>query len=161
MDLHLDPQLPELTPAQALTGWRRELCIELLGDGRARVFMRLLHAPSHKAAELQHGVLFHRVGAGFQDLPGCMEAAGDALRRLVASAQRQLPCRENLFVAVIHDAQAWEAVTDAVDRWQRRPHAMATLRAPTLAAPPRDTRPSLRQLPILGRPAARTQPGLR
>jgi hypothetical protein len=75
MDLHIESQMPALTPDQALTGWRREFCVELLGDGRARIFTRMVISPSHKAAELQHGVLFHRVGAAFRDLRSCMQAA--------------------------------------------------------------------------------------
>ncbi len=70
MSLEIDDQLPPLTAEQTLTGWRREFCVELLGEGRARIFLRALEAPSLKATELQRGVLFHRVSSAFQDLGG-------------------------------------------------------------------------------------------
>ncbi|MDG0853276.1 hypothetical protein [Roseateles puraquae] len=155
MDLHIESQMPALTPDQALTGWRREFCVELLGDGRARIFTRMVISPSHKAAELQHGVLFHRVGAAFRDLRSCMQAAAGPLRQLVASAVRQQPCRDNLFSAVVYDHQAWERVMEALDHWQRRPHAAAR----GVAAAPQGPRPALRQLPILSRRSLGAQPG--
>ena len=154
MDLHIESQMPALTPDQALTGWRREFCVELLGDWRARIFTRMVISPSHKAAELQHGVLFHRVGAAFRDLRSCMQAAAGPLRQLVASAVRQQPCRDNLFSAVVYDRQAWERVMEA-DHWQRRPHAAAR----GVAAAPQGPRPALRQLPILSRRSLGAQHG--
>lgn len=153
MDIQIDSQLPALTQVQALTGWRREFCVELLGDGRARIFTRMVISSSRKAAELQHGVLFHPVGAGFNDLRSCVKAAAGALRDLVASATRQQPCRANLFAAVVYDQRAWERVMDALDQWQRRPHAAARC----VAAAPQGPRPTLRQLPILARRAAQVQ----
>ena len=48
--LQIDPILPELKPAQSLTGLRREFCVELLGDGIARVFVRAVETSSFKAA---------------------------------------------------------------------------------------------------------------
>ena len=54
--LQVDPRLPELTPAQGLTGLRREFCVELLGDGGARVFVRTVEASSFKAAQLQRAI---------------------------------------------------------------------------------------------------------
>jgi hypothetical protein len=110
-------------------------------------------------AELQHGVLFHRVGAGFKDLRSCVQTAAGPLRRLVASAVRQQPCRDNLFSPVTYDQRAWEEVMDALDGWQRRPHAAARCVAPSadgLQAP----RPSLRQLPILSRPLMAARAGV-
>lgn len=151
MDLQIESQLPALTADLALTGWRREFCVDLLGDGRARIFTRTMVSPTHKMAELQHGVLFHRIGAGFQDLRSCVQAAAAPLRVLVASAVRQQPCRDNLFLAVTYDHRAWELVTEALDRWQRRPHAAARCVAPAPQGLP-GPRPSLRQLPILSRP---------
>lgn len=153
MDLHIDSTLPALTQVQALTGWRREFCVELLGDGRARIFTRKVISPSHKAAELQHGVLFHRIGAGFRDLRSCVKAAAGPLRDLMASAVRQQPCKDNLFSAVVYDQRAWERVMEALDQWQRRPHDAAR----TVAAAPHGPRPALRQLPILTRRAAQVQ----
>jgi hypothetical protein len=114
---------PPLTPEQTLTGWRREFCVELLGDGQARIFMRAVEAPSLKATELRRAVLFHRVGAGFVDLEGCVAAAREPLEQLARSAVRQQPSQDNLFAAVTYDRRAWDAVVDAIDHWQRRPHA--------------------------------------
>ena len=37
--LQIVPDIPEITPAQALTGWHREFCVELLGEGEARIFV--------------------------------------------------------------------------------------------------------------------------
>lgn len=155
MDLHIESQMPALTPDQALTGWRREFCVELLGDGRARIFTRRVISPSHKAAQLQHGVLFHRVGAAFRDLRSCVQAAAGPLKQLVASAVRQQPCRDNLFSAVVYDQQAWERVMEALDHWQRRPHAASR----GVAAAPQGPRPSLRQLSILSRRQGASQHG--
>ena len=47
--LQIDPKLPEITPAQSLTGWRREFCIELLGDAGAKIFVRTVEEGSFKA----------------------------------------------------------------------------------------------------------------
>ena len=109
-----------LTVEQSLTGWRREFCVELLGDGQARVFLRALAAASLKATELQRALLFHRVAAEFADLPGCVAAAREPLERLAGSAIRQVPAQDNLFAAVSYDRAAWDAVVDAVERWPRR-----------------------------------------
>lgn len=155
MDLHIESQMPALSPDQALTGWRREFCVELLGDGRARIFTRMVISPSHKAAELQHGVLFHRVGAAFKDLRNCVQVAAGPLQQLVASAVRQQPSRQNLFSAVVYDQQAWERVMEALDHWQRRPHAAAR----GVAAAPHGPRPTLRPLSMLSRRASTAQHG--
>lgn len=120
MTLEIDDNPATLTPEQTLTGWRRELCVELLGEGRARVFLRAVEAASLKATELQRGVLFHRVGSGFADLAGCVAAAQAPLEQLASTAQRQQPSQDNLFAAVTYDRRAWEGVVDAVDHWQRR-----------------------------------------
>lgn len=120
MTLDIDDNTAPLTSAQTLTGWRRELCVELLGEGRARVFLRAVEAASLKATELQRGVLFHRVGSGFADLAGCVAAAQAPLEQLASTAQRQQPSQDNLFAAVTYDRRAWEGVVDAVDHWQRR-----------------------------------------
>ena len=123
MTLEIDPNPVTLTAEQTLTGWRRELCVELLGEGRARVFLRAVEAASLKATELHRGVLFHRVGAGFADLAGCVAAAQAPLEQLASTAQRQQPSQDNLFAAVTYDRRAWEGVVDAVDQWQRRRRA--------------------------------------
>ncbi|KQV89328.1 hypothetical protein [Pelomonas sp. Root1237] len=120
MTLQIDDLQPELTAEQALTGWRREFCVELRGEGQARIFLRVLESPSLKATELRRAVLFHRVGAGFADLTGCVAAAREPLERLALTAVRQQPSADNLFAAVTYDRRAWEAVVDAVDHWQRR-----------------------------------------
>jgi hypothetical protein len=153
MDFDIDSTLPALTQVQALTGWRREFCVELLGDGRARIFTRKVISSSRKAAELQRGVLFHPVGAAFRDLRSCVKVAAEPLRALVASAVRQQPCQDNLFAAIVYDRQAWERVMAALDQWQRRPHAAAR----GVAAAPHGPRPALRQLPILARRAAQVR----
>lgn len=123
MTLHIDEAQAALTSAQTLTGWRREFCVELLGDGQARIFLRALETPSLKATELQRGVLFHRVNAAFDDLAGCVAAAREPLERLAATAVRQQPSKDNLYAAVSYDRAAWESVVSAVERWQRRPPA--------------------------------------
>lgn len=126
MSLQIDDAPTALTPAQTLTGWHREFCIELLGDGQARVFLRVVEAASLKATELHRGVLFHRVGAGFADLPGCVAAAREPLDLLARSAVRQQPSKDNLFAAVTYDRSAWERAIGLVDAWQRRRHAVPT-----------------------------------
>lgn len=121
--IDIDDNLAPLTAEQTLTGWRRELCVELLGEGRARVFLRAVERPSLKATELHRGVLFLRLASTFTDLAGCMAAAGAPLELLAATAQRQRPSQDNLFAAVSYDRNAWEAVVSAVEGWQRRPPA--------------------------------------
>lgn len=126
MPLQIDDTPTGLTPAQTLTGWRRELCVELLGEGQARVFLRAVEAASMKATELQRAVLFHRVGAGFHDLAGCVAAARAPLEALARSAVRQTPSKDNLFAAVTYDRAAWDRVMSVIDDWQRRPHPVPT-----------------------------------
>lgn len=120
MSLHIDDHQISLTSEQTLTGWRREFCVELLGDGQARVFVRAVEAASLKATELKRGVLFHRVSSSFSDLTGCAAAAREPLERLASTAARQQPSKDNLFAAVTYDRNAWEAVISAVESWQRR-----------------------------------------
>lgn len=120
MSLHIDDHQISLTSEQTLTGWRREFCVELLGDGQARVFLRAVEAASLKATELKRGVLFHRVSSSFSDLTGCAAAAREPLERLASTAARQQPSKDNLFAAVTYDRNAWEAVISAVESWQRR-----------------------------------------
>ena len=126
MPLQIDDTPALLTPAQTLTGWRRELCVELLGDGQARVFLRAVETASMKATELRRAVLFHRVGAGFGDLAGCVAAAREPLEALARSAVRETPSKDNLFAAVTYDRAAWDRVTERIDDWQRRPHPVPT-----------------------------------
>ena len=59
--LQIDEARPALTSEQTLTGWRREFCVEILGEGQARIFLRAVESPSLKAAELRRAILFHRV----------------------------------------------------------------------------------------------------
>ena len=125
MTLEIDETPTTLTSEQTLTGWRRELCVELLGEGRARVFLRAMEAPSLKATELHRGVLFHRVGSTFTDLAGCVAAARGPLEQLASTAVRQQPSKDNLFAAVTYDRRAWESVVSAVEDWQRRRHSAA------------------------------------
>jgi hypothetical protein len=116
----IDATLPELTPAQSLTGWRRELGIELFGEGRARIFLRTVPSQSMKAADLQRAILFHRVGANFRDLEGCVAEALEPLERLVQGAVRQTPSKANLFAVLEYDRSAWDAVVRGIERWERQ-----------------------------------------
>jgi len=118
--LQIDPQLPEITPAQSLTGWRREFCIELLGSGAARIFVRAVEKSSFKAAELQRAILFQRLDPRFADLAGCAEAIRGELESLAETAQRTRPDKDNLFRTVDYDRKAWERVQQGVERWVRR-----------------------------------------
>jgi hypothetical protein len=118
--LQVEPELPQITPAQSLDGWRREFCIELLGDGAGRVFVRALPQGSLKATELKRGILFHRLGPRFSDLAGCVEALRADLERLAEGAKRIAPDKEHLFAAVSYDRITWERVEHGLDRWARR-----------------------------------------
>src|ERR1700752_2627770 len=91
MTLHIDDKQTTLTSEQTLTGWRREFCVELLGEGQARIFLRAVEAASLKATELHRGLLFHRVSSAFKDLDGCVAAARGPLEPLAGSATRQQP----------------------------------------------------------------------
>ena len=126
MTLHIDDVQTTLTTEQTLTGWRREFCVELLGDGQARIFLRALESASLKATELHRGVLVHRVGTTFSDLTGCVAAAREPLERLASTAVRQQPSKDNLFAAVTYDRNAWEGVVTAVEGWQRRQPSRTT-----------------------------------
>jgi hypothetical protein len=119
--LHIEATLPPLTPELSLTGWRREFCIELRGNGDARVFVRAVETSSLKADELRKATLFQRLEPRFADLEGCVEALRPDLERLADSAQRVQPTRDNLFSAVTYDKAAWERVQKGLDRWTRRP----------------------------------------
>ena len=122
-NLQVDPARPALTSEQTLTGWRREFCVELLGEGEARVFLRAVETPSMKADELRHAVLFHRVGSAFDDLDGCVAATREPLEQLARTAVRQTPSKDNLFAAVTYDRGAWDRVVQSVEHWQRRPRS--------------------------------------
>ena len=117
------PHGPALTLEQTLTGWRRELCVELLGDGQARIFLRAVEPPSMKAGELRQAILFHRVGAAFDDLEGCVAATREPLEQLARTAARQKPTQDNFFAAVTFDRGAWGRVVQGVEHWQRRPRS--------------------------------------
>jgi hypothetical protein len=119
--LHIDPDFPVMTPELSLTGWRREFCVELQGDGAARIFVRAVETASLKADELHRAALFHRLENRFSDLTGCVEALRPGLERLAESAQRVRPSKDNLFAAVTYDKAAWESITKDLDRWARRP----------------------------------------
>ena len=125
MVLHVDPAAQVLTSVQSLTGWRREFCVEMLGDGAARIFLRAVQTPSMKADELRQAILFQRVGAGFDDLEGCVAAVREPLEELARSAVRQKPSKDNLFAALVYDRGAWDCVVKGIDLWQRRPHSGA------------------------------------
>jgi hypothetical protein len=118
--LQVDPNLPHITPAQGLTGWRCEFCVELLGEGAARIFVRAVESSSRKATELHRAILFQRVDPRFADLPGCIETLQADLDRLADTARLTRPDKDNLFTAVEYDRVAWERVQQGVDRWARR-----------------------------------------
>jgi hypothetical protein len=117
--LQIEPKLPEITPEQSLAGWRREFCIELLGDGGARVFVRAVEESSLKASELQRAILFHRLDPRFTDLVGCVETMQPDLRRLVDTARRVRPDKDNLYARVEYSRAAWERVQQGIDHWAR------------------------------------------
>jgi hypothetical protein len=118
--LQIDPQLPTLTTAQSLCGWRREFCVELPTAGAARIFVRAVERPSFKASELQRGMLFERLDSRFGDLEGFVEAARRDLEHLAETARRSAPTKANLYVALEYDRAAWERVQHALERWARR-----------------------------------------
>ena len=119
--LQIDPDVPSVTPAQSLSGWRRELCIELQGEGAARIFVRAARESSFKAAELQRAVLFHRLDPRFADLTGCVQALQPDLDRLVDTARRIKPDRDSLFATVVYDRTVWDRLQQGIDAWARRP----------------------------------------
>jgi hypothetical protein len=119
-NLQVDPNLPEITPTQSLTGRHREFCVELLGDGGARIFVRAVDKSSFKAAELQRAILFHRLDSRVRDLEGCVEAIRADLDRLIDTARRSRPDKENLFASLEYDRAAWERVQQGLDRWAKR-----------------------------------------
>ncbi len=117
----IEPGLPAtITPELGLSGWRREFCIELLGDGRARVFLRNVEGTSLKATELQRATLFHRLDPRLADVAGCVEAVRADLERLVDGARRTQPSRDNLYSTVEYDRALWDRVQQGIDRWARR-----------------------------------------
>jgi hypothetical protein len=118
--LQLEPDFPDIAPAQSLVGWHREFCVELLGEGVGRVFVRAVEESSFKATELQRGVLFLRLDARFTDLAGCVEAVRADLSRLIDAARRTRPDKDNLFATVEYDRTTWERVQHGIDRWGRR-----------------------------------------
>ena len=118
--LQVDSEFPEINPARSLNGWRREFCVELRGEGCARIFVRAVQQSSFKAAELQRAVLFHRLDPRFKDLPGCVNALQAELQLLATTARRTTPTKANLFVTLEYDRQAWDHVEQGLDRWSRR-----------------------------------------
>ena len=118
--IHIEPDFPQITPDQSLTGWHREFCVELLGDGAARVFVRAVEASSFKATELRRGVLFQRLDARFTDLAGCVDFIKADFEHLVDTARRTRPDKDNLFATAEYDRTAWERVQQGLQRWARR-----------------------------------------
>jgi hypothetical protein len=120
-NLRVEPAVPVLTSEQSLAGWRRELCVQLLGESEARIYLRAVESPSMKADELRQAILFHRVGASFADLEGCVAAIGEPLENLARTAVRHKASKDNLSATVTYDRGAWERVVQKIERWQRRP----------------------------------------
>ena len=119
-NLRIEPDLPDISPAQSLAGWHREFCVELIEDMTARVFVRAVETGSFKATELQRAILFQRLGPRFTDLAGCVAAVRIDLERLVDTSRRESPESGNLYRAVEYDGRAWERVQHGLDRWGRR-----------------------------------------
>jgi hypothetical protein len=118
--LQVDTQWPEIGSLEALTGWHREFCVELHGDGTARIFVRAVALASQKAAELQRRILFQRLSQRFKDVAGCVESVRPDLERLVDGARKVEPSKENVYAAITYDRQAWERVQQGIEKWQRR-----------------------------------------
>lgn len=118
--LRLEPELPEITPGNSLNGWHRELCVELLGDGGARIFVRAVQQASYRATELQRGLLFQRLDVRFKDLEAFVQAQRADLEKLASTARRSVPSKANLFVALSYDRAAWDRLVQAIERWARR-----------------------------------------
>ena len=119
-DLKIDPHVPEITPDLRLIGWHREFCVELLGDGVARVFVRAVEASSFKATELQRAILFQRLDSRFTDLPACVDFIRTDLTRLADTARRHRPTKDNLYTTLEYDRATWERVQSGVESWARR-----------------------------------------
>ena len=118
--IHIEPDFPQVTPAQSLTGWHREFCVELLGEGVARIFVRAIEESSFKATELQRGILFQRLDARFTDIAGCIDFIKADLAHLADTARRTHPDKGNLFAAVEYDRTGWERLQQGLHRWARR-----------------------------------------
>ena len=118
--LQIEPDLPDISPAQSLAGWHREFCVELLDDQTARIFVRAVQTGSYKATELQRAILFQRMSPRFNDLAGCIAAIRSDLERLVDTSHRVRPESGNLYRVVEYDRAAWERVQRGLDRWGRR-----------------------------------------
>lgn len=118
--LQIEPEIPQLSAAESLGGWRREFCVELIGEGQARIFVRSVEKSSYRAPEMQRGILFQWIDPRFTDLTGCVNALRHDLERLAESAKRLRPSRENLFRTLEYDHAAWEQVQRGVDLWARR-----------------------------------------
>jgi hypothetical protein len=119
-ELQVDPNLPEITPDLSLIGWHREFCIELLGNGDARLFVRAVETSSFKASELQRAILFQRLDSRFTDRAACVEFIRTDLTSLADTARRSRPTKDNLFTTLEYDCDAWERVQSGVERWARR-----------------------------------------
>jgi hypothetical protein len=117
--LQIEPELPDISPEQALDGWRREFCVELLGEGAARIFVRAVARSSFKATELRRAILFVRLDGRFTDLAGCVDSIRVDLSSLAGTARRSRPDKDNLFATVEYDRNAWERVQRGLDRWAR------------------------------------------
>ena len=117
--LMIEATVPTLTPEQSLAGWRRECCIELLGEGSARVFVRAVEASSFRAAELQRAILFYRLDSRFTDLVGCVAHLQADFDLLADTARRAQPGKDNLFQPADFNRPAWERIQQGLDRWAR------------------------------------------
>ena len=124
----------ELTSEESLTGWRREFCVQLLGEGEGRLYVRAVESPSMKADELGQAILLHRVGTAFADLEGCVAA-------LESAAGGERPNQ----LGVVQAARQMHVVDGALDDCDA--HAVSPLRR----GAPRTRRPNVSpSVPALG-----------
>jgi hypothetical protein len=134
MTLHVDPAAPVLTSAQNLTGWRREFCVEMLGEGAARIFLRAVEMPSMRKPTNCAKPSCSSAWAPVSTIWKVAWRHARASRRSRAlggatEAEQGQPIRGGR-----HDRGAWDrAVQDA-----------STLAAPPHSGPPRDPAGDLR-----------------
>ena len=109
--LQVDPKLPDITPAQSLTGRRREFCVELLGDGGARIFVRGVEKSSFKAAELQRAILFQRLACSKESIAG---RSAETIEGMLPPPKSRRRCMAELAVVTSPSPRPLNALRRAV-----------------------------------------------